>query len=160
MPSSIRCHRCKGPLTESDSFCPVCGAKSLRAQTYPESVRHFAPISDDLKRRVETLFAGLRYRYGTLPAVSLLGLLPLIPLSSLIGIGAGVFGLIRIVQRRSPTEGVPLALLGIIGAMLWFVVGIFAIGQLGEMLNLVLQKFLDALGLIYLEAHHAGSRSA
>lgn len=156
----IRCHRCRRPLVETDFFCPICGAKSPHVQIDPEGMRHFPLFIGDLKRRIEASIVNLRYRYGTLPVASLLGLLPLIPLSSLIGTSAGILGLIRIVQGRSPTEGIPLALLGIVGAVIWFILGLFAIGQFGEMLNLILHEILNVLGLIFQEIDQPGFRSA
>ena len=158
--SSIRCHRCRGPMSRSDISCSICGAESRYVEVYPSIIEHFVIFAKDLGDRVENSIMELRYRYGTLPVVSLFGLSPFIPLSSLIGVGAGVFGLIRILRRRSPAQGAPLAFLGIFGAIMWFILGLFAVGQFGELVNLVLHEILDLLGPAIQDSGPPGHRSA
>ena len=77
--------------------------------------------------------------------VSLFGLLPLIPVCSVVGIGAGVVGLVRIGFRRAPAEGVWFALIGIAGGTAWLVLVLFIVGDLGEWLQSIGREFFNML---------------
>lgn len=102
-------------------------------------------FNEDRQSRIKEWITDLCYRYGTYPVVSLFGLLPLVPVCSVVGIGAGVVGLIRIGFRRAPAEGVWFALMGIAGGTTWLVLVLFIASDLGEWLQSIVREFFNML---------------
>lgn len=91
--------------------CGLCGApRQVAAQDLD-----WTPLRQRLP--------ALRDRYGTLPLIASLGVLPFFPITPLAGIIGGVLTLFRIQSGTVPQEGRNLALLGLGFGLLWIILG-------------------------------------
>ena len=140
-----RCQRCQNPLVAHNGYCQVCRARvpDVRIGLGPFQFSSF--FNENRKAQIKERISLFCYRYGAYPVVSLFGLLPLVPVCSFIGIGAGVVGLVRIGIRRAPAEGVWFALSGIAGGAGWLVLALFIADDLGGWLQSIVREFFDIL---------------
>jgi hypothetical protein len=122
------CARCGEPLREAPVVCGLCGS--------PTGLKPPAAVSSAIPAQVAAsavhLVHGWRNRYGLLPLVAFLGVLPLFPLTSVLGIVAGGIAVFRIRRRRAPAHGFRLALAGMVGGLFWIGVGIYLAFQASE----------------------------
>ena len=77
----------------------------------------------------------LRQRYGNVPFIALLGLFPFFPVSSIIGVSAGIAGLALIRKGREPLAGKWPCILGIVLGSIWFALGLLFIDWLAAWLE-------------------------
>ena len=84
----------------------------------------------------------LRQRYGTVPFIALLGLFPFFPVSSIIGVGAGITGLALIRKGKEPRTGIWPCILGIALGLMWFALGLLFIDRLAAWLSVALGWFV------------------
>jgi hypothetical protein len=124
------CARCGEPLGLRADRCQLCGAPSAGAfvpgPLEPHSV---------LARRLWTEWAVQSRRFGMLPLLSLVGVLPLFPLSPVVGIAAGGFALRQIARGEIPDDSRRLALVGIMGGLFWLCLGIYAVSHASEFIQ-------------------------
>ena len=92
----------------------------------------------------------LRQRYGTVPFIALLGLFPFFPVSSIIGVGAGLAGLALIRKGREPRTGMWPCILGIVIGLMWFALGLLFVDRFAAWLGVALDSFLH----FFQEAFH------
>lgn len=124
------CARCGEPLQAGAVRCGLCGAASgviPRAAT--------VQIPPAVMEEVRERFIAWRNRYGTLPLIALLGVLPFFPLTPVVGIAAGGLGLHRISRRGAPEAGRSRALIGLCAGLVWLVLGIFLVNQAADFLR-------------------------
>lgn len=109
----MRCPQCGEQNADAAKTCSTCG-KSLVRDTLNVEFDHEAFLSRALGALTE-----YRDRYGVWAVASLIGLLPAFPLGAVFGIGCGGFALWKISRGEAPRPGLPLAIIGLSGAVLW-----------------------------------------
>jgi hypothetical protein len=85
----------------------------------------------------------LRQRYGTVSFIALLGLFPFFPVSSIIGVGAGIAGLALIRKGREPRTGIWPCILGIALGLMWFALGLLFVDRLAAWLSVAFGSFFQ-----------------
>ena len=124
------CARCGEPLHAAAIRCGLCGSPSgvvPRAAAVQLSPAVMAEVSDRL--------LAWRDRYGTLPLLALVGVLPFFPVTPLVGIVAGGMGLHRISRQQAPEAGRSRALLRLVAGLVWLFLGIVLVSQAAEFLR-------------------------
>lgn len=123
---TAECPRCGEVLSKQLPRCPICGGGNSEWDTgSPEIGR----IAADMRTRVSPVIRPWTQRYGVVPLLALLGILPLYPVTPLLGILAGAYALHRIRRGLAPRAGRPLAIVGFISGWLWMVAGIMLLGR-------------------------------
>ena len=126
----ITCARCGESINAGAIRCGLCGAASGMLPRTP-TVQIPPALMEEVRERV----LAWRSRYGTLPLVALLGVLPFFPLTPVVGIAAGGLGLHRISRRGAPEAGRSRALLGLAAGLVWLVLGIILVSQAVDFLQ-------------------------
>lgn len=129
-PVGTTCARCSEPLYAGAMWCGLCGAAS--GMIPPATTLQLPPA---LMEKIRERFLVWRSRYGTLPLIALLGVLPFFPLTPVVGIAAGGLGLHRISRRGAPEAGRSRAILGLIAGLLWLAGGIMLLGQAADFIR-------------------------
>jgi hypothetical protein len=129
-----RCFVCGEPILAGSLRCPNC-----RAVQSPQS-RSEGGVGLYLLALVLQRFPQLRDRYGTLPLFASLGVLPLFPVTPLIGVICGITALLRIKRHLSPREGQSLAIMGLVGGVAWMTLGIIFVSKLVQWVDFFFQS--------------------
>lgn len=119
--SSLECPRCGAALTTAVPSCAVCGGANVH---WDDSVAIAGGLSPQLNRQARSVLQRGSNRFGLIPLVAVLGLLPFYPITPLIGIVAGTVGLRRVWVGVDPAQGRTPALAGLVGGMFWITVGL------------------------------------
>jgi hypothetical protein len=122
------CPKCGEPLSAGTVVCSVCGARWIAPSSIDRGL-YFYVVGPALSRLAEW-----RQKYGLVPLLSTLGLLPLFPVTPLLGIVLGTAGLFEVKWGTAPDEGRPLAALGLLGGLVWMMIGMSLTGSIASWL--------------------------
>lgn len=122
------CPRCGESLSAGAVICSLCGARLIAPSNIDHGLNSLV-VSPVLSRLAEW-----RRKYGLVPLLSTLGLLPLFPVTPLLGIVLGTAGLVEVKRGTAPDEGRPLAALGLFGGLAWMVIGVALTGSVASWL--------------------------
>jgi hypothetical protein len=118
----LECPRCGSEVSARIMSCAVCGARNPHHDV--GSIATGPSEAAALRARIDPAARAWISRFGLVPMIAALGVLPLYPLTPVVGILAGTWALFRVQRGFDPPDGRSLALAGIVGGLVWMVIGV------------------------------------
>jgi len=140
---TVPCSRCGEAVFLSAPSCSLCGGPNTSwSEAHPEPIR----ISPEAAVAMQGKLLAWQERYGTLPLIAVLGVLPFFPITPLIGLVVGSLALWKIHNDQAPSAGGKLAIAGLLGGAIWLTIGWTALLRGQAWLGSMLPGFLSGRG--------------
>lgn len=115
-----RCPRCDEPVEPGSIRCGLCGALFRDPVAHPDR----PALPEEWVGQAKASVRRWQNRYGTLPLLSLVGVLPFFPVTAVLGLALGGIAIRRVNRGYDPSQGRALAVVGMVAGALWLAVGI------------------------------------